>query len=128
MRFDAVINKFMFEANYYNQITVNGTGNQHRAFIHVKDIVHAICKILVTSEISGGTYNIAGKNLSINMISEQLQSLYPSLDIVYVNHHVSLREIQVDLESSTLSREVTKRQLDLKTELSDFQKEFSFKK
>src|SRR5262245_41461421 len=35
MRFDAVINRFMFDANFINRITINGSGTQSRSFIHI---------------------------------------------------------------------------------------------
>ena len=35
MRFDAVINRFMFDAHFTNRITINGAGSQHRSFIHI---------------------------------------------------------------------------------------------
>ncbi|MCP4483776.1 MAG: SDR family oxidoreductase, partial [Flavobacteriaceae bacterium] len=35
MRFDSVINKFMFEANFRNHIRIFGDGNQMRSFIHI---------------------------------------------------------------------------------------------
>ena len=41
MRFDAVINKFIFEANYSKRITINGDGKQHRSFIHIDQITKA---------------------------------------------------------------------------------------
>ena len=35
MRFDSVVNKFMFEANFRNHICIYGNGNQMRSFIHI---------------------------------------------------------------------------------------------
>ncbi|HMQ01112.1 MAG TPA: NAD-dependent epimerase/dehydratase, partial [Cyclobacteriaceae bacterium] len=35
MRFDAVINKFVFEANFEKRITIHGNGEQTRTFIHI---------------------------------------------------------------------------------------------
>ncbi|MAZ41816.1 MAG: ADP-glyceromanno-heptose 6-epimerase, partial [Flammeovirgaceae bacterium] len=42
MRFDAVINKFMFDAHFTNRIQIFGNGKQTRAFIHVEHLVNTI--------------------------------------------------------------------------------------
>ena len=41
MRFDSVINKFMFEANFNNKIRIYGNGNQNRSFIHINRLKDA---------------------------------------------------------------------------------------
>jgi len=46
MRFDAVINKFVFEANFQKRITVHGDGNQSRSFIHIESIATALVNLL----------------------------------------------------------------------------------
>jgi len=38
MRFDAVINKFVFDANFSKRLTVHGDGNQARTFIHIDSV------------------------------------------------------------------------------------------
>ena len=46
MRFDAVINRFMFDAHFTNRITVNGAGSQHRSFIHIDKTTEVLSKLL----------------------------------------------------------------------------------
>jgi len=46
MRFDAVINKFMFESHYKNRISIHGNGRQSRSFIHVEKAVDSLEAIL----------------------------------------------------------------------------------
>ena len=38
MRFDAVINKFMIDANFKGRINVNGDGTQVRSFVHIDEV------------------------------------------------------------------------------------------
>ena len=64
MRFDAVINRFMFDAHFTNRITINGSGNQYRSFIHIDKTTDVLSQLL-SSNIPAGTYNLTDKNLSI---------------------------------------------------------------
>ena len=45
MRFDAVINNFMLQANFENKISIHGTGAQTRAFIHINNTVEALAQL-----------------------------------------------------------------------------------
>ena len=42
MRFDSVINKFVFEANFNKIVTIQGDGKQSRSFIHIDQISNAL--------------------------------------------------------------------------------------
>jgi UDP-glucose 4-epimerase len=42
MRFDAVINKFVFEANFNKLVTIQGDGKQSRTFIHIETLARAL--------------------------------------------------------------------------------------
>jgi len=124
MRFDAVINKFMFEANFKNQITINGDGQQHRAFIHINKVVQSLIGMLDVG-FEPTTYNLVEHNFSIQDISEQLQELFPEMEMLYVNHHMQLRELKVrpDARINTLFES---KALSFSKELADFKKQFTF--
>jgi UDP-glucose 4-epimerase len=123
MRFDSVINKFMFEANFKNRISIHGTGDQHRSFIHV-DKTANILSNLVFSDLNKGRYDLVEDNLSINTIVENLKIIYPELETLYVNQQ-RLRELKVkpneDINALT---SIPKRTL-LEV-LTTFKNEFSF--
>jgi UDP-glucose 4-epimerase len=42
MRFDSVINKFVFEANFNGIVTIQGDGKQSRSFIHIDRVSRAL--------------------------------------------------------------------------------------
>ena len=48
MRFDAVINRFMFDANFSKRIQIHGNGKQHRAFVHVNVLIKALISVEVS--------------------------------------------------------------------------------
>ncbi len=80
MRFDAVINKFMFEANYNGRITIHGNGSQVRPFVHVQTVAGVLTNMLI-NKTEAGIYNLAERNLEILEIVETIKNLYPDLDI-----------------------------------------------
>ncbi len=94
MRFDAVINKFVFEANFKKKIKVNGDGMQTRSFIHIDKVARGLAELL-RSDTAAGTYNFVEHNMSIMEIVDTLKELMPELEFMFVNQHLSLRKILV---------------------------------
>lgn len=125
MRFDAVINKFMFDANFNNRISIHGDGKQSRSFISVGLLAEVLEKLIV-NKVPGDTYNVVDKNYSILDIVDALKSLYPLLELIFVNQHLSLRDLKVSPESKLRKFITYDNQRDLKSELLDFKRRFSF--
>lgn len=117
MRFDSVINKFLFDANYKGRIRVNGSGDQHRSFIHIDKTANILGK-LIDAELDPGLYNLVEDTLPINYIADTLKSLYPEMEMIYVNQNLKLRELRVkpneqlnaltDIEVRTLNQVLTR--------------------
>ncbi len=124
MRFDAVINRFMLEANFNNRISINGSGKQHRPFIHIEKVVSALQQMLQKS-IPPGTYNLVDKNLSVLDLVETLEQIYPSLEKLYVNQHLDLQELNIN-PHSTLRQYIDVAESDLQNELQLFKEQFAF--
>lgn len=124
MRFDAVINKFMFDANYKGRITINGNGNQHRSFIHIERVTSALANLLST-QLKSTKFDLVEKVMSINSISSTLKEIYPPLEMLYVNQHLNLKEVKVKT-NETMNRLITVPQKSLKEELLEFKKAFTF--
>lgn len=126
VRFDAVINRFMFEVNFLGRIQINGNGKQTRAFIHVDDAVTTLINITKQGDkLPSGIYNLVDKNLSIAEVAGTLKELYPFLEIIYVDEQAVMREIKV-LSDERLKSFRSQAQLTLLEELTDFKKKFSF--
>ena len=94
MRFDAVINKFMFDANFHGRVSVHGDGRQNRAFIHVRQATHALYNLL-NADLKPDCYNLVQRNLSIQKIIEHLKDVYPEMEMLFINQHLKLRTINV---------------------------------
>lgn len=125
MRFDAVINKFVFEANFDNRITIQGDGKQSRSFIHI-DLVSKALNNLLTVDLPRGTYNLVERNLKVFDIVDVLKQLVPDLEFIFINQHMKLHELNVKenlLVNSTLGISNLR---SLRDEVEEFLGRFSF--
>lgn len=125
MRFDAVINRFMFDANFANRIQINGNGKQSRAFIHAEYLCDTIVKTIV-GDVKSGTYNLVDKNLQILDLVDVLKGIYPSLEFIFTNQHMNLRELKISSESRLFDQIDRFDSRDLKVELEEFKERFAF--
>lgn len=125
MRFDAVINRFMFDANFNHRISIHGDGKQHRGFIHI-DAISDVLAQLVDGQVPSGTYNLVDKNIQILDIVDVLKEIYPGLEYLFVNQHMSLRELLVSTESEIYKYIKRREERTLLEELSRFKEQFSF--
>lgn len=94
MRFDSVVNKFMFAANYKKLLQINGNGKQHRSFIHV-DKTGDILSRLSGEVLEPGIYDLVEDTLSVNFIADSIKELYPDLEMIYINQNNKMRELKV---------------------------------
>lgn len=124
MRFDAVVNRFMFEANFIGRIQITGNGKQQRAFIHVDKVVNVLGNLL-RFDFPSGIYNLSEHNVSIESIAGLIKDIFPGLDMIFVNQHLVMREIKVepDLRIQELH---TMEPISMKEELIRLKDKFSF--
>ncbi len=123
-RTDAVINKLLFQANFLGKITINGSGEQHRSFIHVDKIAHAIARI-IDGDIKPGVYNVVEHNMSINQVAGAIQSLYPELDIIHANFNIRMKDVLTSLPCPIWAVMPLPGRTFME-ELADFKSHFSF--
>ncbi len=98
MRFDARINRYMMEAATGQKITVNGSGQQRRAYIHVHDATNLL-EGLLHSDIQPDTYDLVGRNLSSGEITDGITLAFPDTELLFINQHVEPWELPVDRDS-----------------------------
>jgi UDP-glucose 4-epimerase len=123
-RIDAVINRFLFNANFNGRIQINGSGEQYRAFIHVDKIARAVLHA-IDGKLPAGTYNVVEHNLTINDIADHIKQLYPKLESIHVNYNIRMRDVRVATPCRIWSL-VPLPEVSLEQELSDFRQQFSF--
>jgi len=125
MRFDSVINKFVFEANFNKLVTIQGDGKQSRSFIHV-DLTAKALNNLLSSKLPSGTYNLVERSIKVFDIVDDLKQLIPELEFIFINQHLKLHELNVlpnKLVNKTLGISNPK---SLKEEMQEFLTRFSF--
>ena len=95
MRFDARINRYMLEAASGQKITVSGSGNQKRPYIHVDDATRVLDGLL-NSDIKADTYDLLTRNLSIHDITEGVVQVFPDTELLFINQHVEPWELHLE--------------------------------
>ena len=123
-RIDAVVNRFMFQANFQGKVTVNGSGDQHRSFIHVDKVAKAVVGV-VDGVIETGVYNLVEHNFSINDITQRIQAIYPKLDIIHANYNLRMKDVITALPCKIWDN-LPLPKVTFEEELSDFKGHFSF--
>ena len=124
MRFDSVINRFVFQSHFKNRITIDGDGEQHRSFIHIDKTANILARVL-DGALKQGKYDLVEDTLSINYIADTLKEIYPGLELLYVNQRLNLHQLKVKADpviNSLTSIEVRT----LKQVLKKFKEEFAF--
>lgn len=97
MRFDAVINRFGFDANFLKKISIYGDGQQVRSFIHIDKAARYITQIPFI-QLPAGIYNMVDFNKSIMDIALTFKDLIPELEMQFVNQHLQLRHLAIDTD------------------------------
>lgn len=125
MRFDAVINKFVFEANFNKLVTIQGDGKQSRTFIHIEMLSKALSNLL-TADLPSDVYNVVDRNLKVIDILDVLKELIPPLEFIFINQHLHLHELNVKVNPLVTDTLMIRNDRTLKEDLSEFLAKFSF--
>lgn len=125
MRFDSVINKFAFEANFNKIVTIQGDGKQSRSFIHI-DLVSRALNNLLSSKLPSGTYNLVERSIKVFDIVDELKQLIPELEFIFINQHLKMHEVNVKPNHLVNSSLGISNPRSLKEELREFLSRFSF--
>jgi UDP-glucose 4-epimerase len=124
LRFDSVINKFMFEANFKGRIQIHGNGRQTRPYIHINQVVDTLVRFL-TIETDSTVINLSAQNLQILDIVEHLQAIYPQLEFIFINQHLKIEDLIIE-NGLKLQTYVPAFVSDLSSELEAFKQHLSF--
>ncbi|REE01254.1 NAD-dependent epimerase/dehydratase family protein [Marinoscillum furvescens] len=125
MRFDSVINKFVFESNFNNMITIHGDGKQKRAFVHV-DYISDVFNRLLTADVPAGTYNLIERNLAVLDIVDVMKEINPTLEFIFINQHLKLRNIVASTDLKLAAHMELGEKQTFKEQMEDFHKKWAF--
>jgi UDP-glucose 4-epimerase len=125
MRFDAVINKFVFEANFEKRVTIHGNGEQSRSFIHIDFVTKALAAAL-HAELKSGTYNLVERTVKVMDIVDELKQLMPDLEFILINQHMNLSQLKIKENTMVNQLLGVQNGKSLHEELKEFIAKFSF--
>lgn len=118
LRMDTFINQFVFNTAFENRIKILGTGEQKRAVIHIDSLTEVLCQIK-NAELSSGTYHLAENNYSVLDIADLLKTIVPDLEMLFVNQHLQLRNIEIEIDAE-INALIQKDRSDMKKNLEAF--------
>lgn len=124
MRFDAVINRFLFEAHFKGRITISGSGRQRRPFIHV-DAVVATLAAMARNTPPNGTYDLVEQDHGVLDLVEALRTHYPAMEFLFVDQHLELLSLSVPRDARLASWQPD-RGSTLEADLGSFRKRFAW--
>lgn len=125
IRFDSVINRFLFDSNFNNKIQIHGSGKQARTFIHVSKLVHVLKEVL-TKKIPSDVYNVGDVNCSVLDLVDIFKETYPDLEFIFINQHLQLRNMEINTDNK-IGEFVSLPSSNLKLEIEEFKNNnFSF--
>lgn len=125
IRFDSVINRFMFDANFNNRIQIHGTGKQSRSFISIDKTADALLA-LRNKKVKSEIYNLIDFNFEILDLVDVLKEIFPELEFLFINQHLELRELKVN-PATRFNEIFPLPKTDFKEELLAFKEHFAFK-
>ncbi|MCF6238391.1 MAG: SDR family oxidoreductase [Candidatus Marinimicrobia bacterium] len=123
MRFDARLNRYMFEAASGQRITVNGSGDQTRAYIHIDDTTDCL-ESMLTTDLKPDVYDLTARNLTIQEIVDGVKTVFPETEILFINQHVTPWELRVKPDAR-LSDHLRLEDGTFLDEIKEFKKQFT---
>jgi UDP-glucose 4-epimerase len=125
IRFDSVINKFLFDSQFNGRISIHGSGRQIRPFIHINKVVDSLL-FNIENTLPSDIYNLSDKNCKILDLVDIFKATYPALEFIFINQHIEMKNLKV--ENCTKIKEFIPIAItDLQTEIETFKaKNFAF--
>lgn len=125
IRFESVINKFLFDSNFNNRIQIHGSGKQSRTFVHVSKLVSVLTQLL-SKNVPSDTYNVGDVSSSILDLVDVFKETFPELEFIFINQHLQMRNLEMNTDNK-IKQFVDMPEADLRTEVQHFKaNNFSF--
>lgn len=93
-RFDSMVNRMVFDAWFSGRVTVQGSGEQRRALLHV----HSAARVLeaaLLGRIDSGTYDLVDRTVSVLDVIRALRSFLPDTEVLFISQHLTLPDAQI---------------------------------
>jgi UDP-glucose 4-epimerase len=103
MRFDALPNRFVYQASHGQSLAIHGDGMQKRPIIHVADAAEAILHVVKKrNELQNTTFNVVGENPTILEMVEAIRTVKPEIPIRFTDQD-ALTHISFEVQSTRIA-------------------------
>ena len=123
LRFDAVINRFVRQAFFEGRISIEGSGQQMRPFVHIEHATK-IFQQIVTNFSASGVYNLVDQNRQILDIASHIKQVKPDVEMMFIEQDVPMNSLQV--EPSIEMIDLYPDPPSFESQIADFRKAFRF--
>ena len=123
IRFHTVLNKFVFLASIGSPLTVYGTGEQKRPFLHVRDASRALLFCMEKKDLKNDVFNVVGCNASVNEIVHCIQKKCPQVKTVNVDREI-LNQISYVVDSTKIQQKGFTAETTINKEIDEFMARF----
>ena len=89
MRFDAVVNRLLFEAHFGGRMTVTGSGERRRSFVHI-DAAARVLEHTAMGELGAGIFNLVDRTDSVLDVARAIGTLIPEVETMFISQHLRL--------------------------------------
>jgi UDP-glucose 4-epimerase len=123
LRVETPLNQMVFDAHFKNRIAIHGAPEYTQSHISLYRLVETLAR-MVACEMESDFYNLSHRNMSSMKIAETLKKFYPNLETIFVDQHISLRDLTINCDErlkAFLPADTT-----MHEDLSKFQELFTF--
>ena len=117
--------RFIFRIVEDNRIIIQGNGHQSRAFIHVDHLTAILARICQSKAIAG-VFNLVANNYEIIDLVDAFKQIIPSLEFIFVDQHLELRNLRVNPQLILSTVVDTSGGNELKDDIKVFLDKFSY--
>lgn len=97
MRFDAVVNRLLFEAHFCGRMTLDASGEQRRSFVHV-DAAAAVLEALGEGTLGSGTFHLVERTETVLDVARAIGTLYPDVESLFISQHLRLPDSVIGMD------------------------------
>jgi len=87
MRFDALINRLLFEAWFDGRMTLHGAGEARRSFVHV-DAAARVLEAIGRGDHGDGVFHLVERRHSVLDVARAVGELVPEVETLFISQHL----------------------------------------
>ncbi len=110
MRFDAVINRLLFEAHFGGRMTMHGSGEQRRSFVHV-DAAARVLEAIGAGDLGTGTFHLVERTATVLDVARAIGELRPDVESLFISQHLRLPDSVITADPRVPARLLERRPL-----------------